>query len=177
MFDDQTVPSFARGGCWATCHADLEGMPYDMPDVDLTKYLARSRTKVTREGGGTNLKPSGELADMLEAGMFLDYDQALIGEGAGAVDAAGGYVLAERHESDDAAVSAEADLTDGTWTVVLSRPLGGAGAGDKALEPDKTYIVGFAVHDGWAEGRHHYVSLESTLTLGEGDADLVATQQ
>lgn len=177
MLNDQTLPAFRLGGCWATCHADLEGMPHDLPDVDLTKYLARSRTQVTRTGGGTNYKPDDELADMLAQGMFIDFAQAEIGEGGQPVEGEEGYILAERHESDDPAVSAEAELADGIWTVVLSRPLSGAGAGDKALEPGTTYTMGFAVHDGWADGRHHYVSLENTLVLGEGDADLVATRQ
>ena len=177
MLDDQTVPSFKVGGCWATCHADLEGMPHDLPDVDLTKYLARSRTKVTRDGGGTNYKSDAELAGMLDEGMFVDYAQAEIGAGGAPVVGVHGYILEKRHKSENPAVSAEAELADGTWTVVLSRPLSGGGAGYKAIEPGKTYDIGFAVHDGWAEGRHHYVSLERTLTLGEGQADLVAARQ
>src|SRR5690606_2336413 len=87
-----------------------------------------------------------------------------------------GYILDKRHENAEPAVRAEATGKGGAWTVVLSRPLK-AGAGYKELVPGKTYNVGFAVHDDYADHRFHYVSLECTLTLDGGQADCVAARQ
>jgi len=174
MLGDGTVPSFNRGGCWATCHADVEGMPHDTPELELTKYLARSRTKVTRSGGGTNYKSDDDLQNLLSDGMFLEYWQTAIADVNAEAEPESGYVLDKRHVDDTASIRAEASLEDGQWTVVLSRPLQASGPGQKALAEGKTYIVGFAIHDGYADGRHHYVSFKRTLTLGGGDGDIVA---
>lgn len=176
MLDDGTVPSYSRGGCWATCHADVEGMPHDTGDPELTKYLARSRTKVTRSGGGENYKSDGDLDSLMSDGMYLEYWQATIaGADAQAVPASG-YILDKRHEADTASISAQASLDGGRWTVVLSRSLGAASTGQKELTEGNTYVVGFAVHDGYAAGRHHYVSFKRSLTLG-GDGQIAATKQ
>lgn len=177
MIGDGTVPSFSRGGCWATCHADVEGMPHDTGDLELTKYLARSRTKVTRSGGGENYKPDAELETMLGDGMFIEYWETKIASMEAGASAVGGYILDRRHENTGAGVDAEASLENGRWTVTLSRALNAGGAGQKALEEGNTYVVGFAVHDGYAAGRRHYVSLKRTLTLGGGDGQLVAAKQ
>lgn len=177
MLGDGTVPSYTRGGCWATCHADVKGMPHASPGLDLTKYLARSRTKVTREGGGDNYKSDSDLQGMLNDGMFVEYWQAVIADASAKAVPVDGYILEKRHVNDKPAVSAEASLQDGTWTVTLSRPLKASGPGEKSLAEGQTYYVGFAVHDGYADGRHHYVSFERTLTLGGGDGQLVAKKQ
>lgn len=177
MLGDGTVPSFSRGGCWASCHADMKGMPYASSGTDLTKYLARSRTKVTREGGGENYKSDGDLQGMLGDGMFVEYWQAMIADAGAQAEPVDGYILEKRHVNDMPAVSAEASLQNGTWTVTLSRALKAARAGEKSLAEGKTYYVGFAIHDGYADGRHHYVSFKRTLTLGGGDGELVAKKQ
>lgn len=176
ILDDESVPSYSRGGCWASCHADVKGMPHDTEGLELTKYLARSRTKVTRTGGGTDYKSDDELQSLIEEGMFLEYWEVGVADADGQAVATDGYILEERHQRDNATVSAEASLNDGRWTVVLSRPLKAAAATQKALAEGNTYIVGFAVHDGYAGGRRHYVSLKRSLTLG-GDGQIVATKQ
>lgn len=175
MIGDGTVPSYTRGGCWATCHADVEGMPH-AGDTELSKYLARSRTKVTRTGGGTNYKSDGDLSSMMDDGMFIEYWQAVVPDAGSDAVARSGYILEERHESDTPSIDAEASVDGGRWTVVMSRPLEASGPGQKALDEDTTYHVGFAVHDGFADGRRHYVSFQRTLTLG-GDGEITAIQQ
>lgn len=177
MLGDGTVPSFSRGGCWATCHADLKGMPDASSGADLTKYLARSRTKMSAKGGGENYKSDSDLQGMLNDGMFVEYWQAMIADASAKAVPVDGYILEKRHVNDTPAVSAEAALENGTWTVTLSRALKGSRAGEKSLTEGKTYYVGFAIHDGYADGRHHYVSFERTLTLGGGDGQLVAKKQ
>ena len=176
MLGDGTVPSYSRGGCWATCHADVEGMPHDTADLELTKYLARSRTKVTRSGGGTNYKSDGDLASMLSEGTFIEYWQAVVADKAAEAVPASGYILDQRHEADNPSINAEASLDGERWTVVLSRPLKALGPGQKALDEGNTYYLGFAVHDGYADGRRHYVSFQRTLTLG-GDGQIDAIKQ
>lgn len=171
------VASFSRGGCWATCHADVEGMPHDTAGLELTKYLARSRTKVTRSGGGANYKSDGDLESMLQDGIFVEYWQAVVADETAQAVAANGYVLEERHESQNASVDAAARFEDGQWTVELSRPLGPGGPGEHTLAEGNTYVIGFAVHDGYSDGRRHYVSFKRTLTLGGGDGQLVAARQ
>jgi hypothetical protein len=55
---------------------------------------------------------------------------------------------------------------DGTWTVVLIRPLGLANDDDKALKEGGVYNVGFAVHDDNITSRGHFVSFVTMLGLG-----------
>jgi hypothetical protein len=176
MLDDGTVPSYSRGGCWATCHADVEGMPHATQDLTLTKYLARSRTQVTRTGGGDSYKPDDELQALMDDGMFLEYWQAIIADMDAQAVPASGYILEERHESAPASISADAGFESGRWTVTMSRPLTAAATGQKSLSEGGAYTVAFAIHDGYADGRHHYVSFQYTLTLG-GDGQIVAARQ
>lgn len=175
MIDDGTVVSARRTGCWAACHDDMIGMPSDS-GADLTKYIARSRTQVTRQGGGESYKPASELNQMLSNGMFLEIWQVRANKN-GPASAAHGYILEERHMSDDSAVNATASFSGGTWAVEMSRPLNVGQPGYKALAPGKTYTVGFAIHDAHADHRFHHVSLEHTLVLGQGSADFVATER
>jgi len=167
MIDDGSVVSARRTGCWAACHADMIGMPSES-GADLTKYIARSRTQVTRQGGGENYKPASELNQMLSDGMFLEIWQVGANKG-GPASAAHGYILEERHMSDSSPVNGSASL--------MSRPLNVGRPGYKALAPGKTYTVGFAIHDAHADHRFHHVSLEYTLVLGQGSADFVAAQR
>ncbi len=177
MFDDGGVKSAARAGCWAVCHDDAGGMASDPDDgTAIKKYLSRSRTKLTRKGGGRNLKASGDFVTMLENGTFLEYWQARLNPGSPPV-AAAGYILEDRHEIDPPAVTAEGANTDGKWVVVLSRALQPDGANLKAIVPGKTYNVGFAIHDAYSAGRFHNVSFEYTLVLDQGEADFIAVRR
>ncbi|OFW44598.1 MAG: hypothetical protein A3J29_22150 [Acidobacteria bacterium RIFCSPLOWO2_12_FULL_67_14b] len=64
---------------------------------------------------------------------------------------------------------------NGTWTVVLIRPLGLANADDKALKDGGVYSVGFAVHDDNITTRGHQVSFVKTLGFG-AKADIRAVK-
>lgn len=176
MLDDGGVKEAARAGCWGSCHDDAIGMAATPAGKEITKYLIASRTKVTRQGGGENFKPAAELQQLLKQGMFLEYWQARLnpGQPAQAVD---GYVLEKRHESKAPLAGAEAQFNDGKWTVVVSRKLKAAGDGRKDIVPGKTYSIGFAVHDDYANHRFHYVSFERTLALDPGKADFVAAKK
>ena len=62
--------------------------------------------------------------------------------------------------------NAIASWKDGTWTVVVTRPLGLANSDDIALKAGGVYNVGFAAHDDNITTRGHHVSFVKTLGLG-----------
>jgi cytochrome c-type protein NapC len=171
MFDDGSVNAATLTGCWATCHSDLPAMGDDA-GRKLTKYLTQSRTKVTRTGGGELYQPESKLAELAGHGTFLEYWQAALKAGAPAA-AEDGYVLDKRHESDAPLVRAEGGLSNGVWTVVLSRPLVVSKPHRKDLVEGKTYTFGLAVHDEGAEGRFHRVSFERQFELEGGRVRLL----
>jgi ethylbenzene dehydrogenase len=55
---------------------------------------------------------------------------------------------------------------DGTWTVVITRPLGLANDDDKAFKEGGVYSVGFGVHDDNITTRGHHVSFPTTIGFG-----------
>ena len=176
MIDDGGVKEATRAGCWASCHDDAIGMASAPASGEITKYLGASRTKLARTGGGENFKPDADLQALMASGTFLEYWQARIAPDKLA-QAVSGWILDKRHEHSPAASSATATFADGWWTVELSRPLAAGGTGQKAIAAGKTYTVGFALHDDYANHRHHYVSFEHTLVLDAGTADFVAAKQ
>jgi len=77
------------------------------------------------------------------------------------------YVLSREDAKGSAADNnAIANWKDGTWSVVLVRPLGLTNSDDKTLKPGAIYNVGFAVHDDNITTRGHHVSFVKTLGLG-----------
>lgn len=174
MINDGKVVEANRAGCWGTCHDDATQMT-SADGKERTKYLARSRAKIARTGGGDDLKPAEELGKIRADGGYLEYWQARLKPGApaGAVD---GVILEKREESKQPAVAAEAAFAGGKWTVTLSRKMA-QGAPYKDIVAGKPYTVGFALHAGHAAKRFHYVSFEHTLVLDQGAADFVAAKK
>ena len=72
----------------------------------------------------------------------------------------------------DAPFASQASLSGGIWTVVFSRPLNSGAPGDVPLEAGKTYTVGFAIHDDFAAARFHHVTLNTTMALDNGEAQI-----
>lgn len=173
MIGDQAIKAAVRAGCWGTCHNDLKGMPHSM---DLTKYLPASRTRLTATGGGKNYRTAEELKALMDKGHFMEFWQAEMNKGQPA-KAEDGYILKDFHENDKPAVQAEGSFKDGVWTVVLSRKMNVSGEGRRSLVPGEVYPVGFAIHDDYAEHRHHYVSFEHTFAIDSGNADFVAVKK
>ena len=85
-------------------------------------------------------------------------------------------VLDKRNEIKPSLVSAEAAQINGAWSVTLSRKLH-APAPYQDLSSGKNFTIGLAVHLGHAARRFHYVSLERTLVIDQGDGDFVAVGQ
>jgi len=71
--------------------------------------------------------------------------------------------------------NAIANWKQGTWTLVMVRPLGLSNSDDKALKDGGVYNVGFAVHDDNITTRGHHVSFVRTLGLG-AKADIQAVK-
>lgn len=151
MLEDHKVDLANQVGCWATCHQDSRTMP-GAKDNKKTKYVS----------GGS-----------LASGKFYDLIQFRSGKGAKPMD---GYVADKRvMEGGKALVSAEGKQAGGSWTVVFTRKLAG-GEGDIAMQAGKAYNFGFAIHDDYAHGRFHHVSLGYTLGL-DAKADITAVKQ
>jgi len=194
MFAGTGIERVEQAGCWVTCHNDSRYMPDAMkpealaasPAKDaidlksgLSKYLAESRTEVEIKGddgkprgGADRLKPKGDLDALAGKGAFMDLIRFRSG---GAPE--NGHVLEQRLMSGGAEVKAEGKLEGDTWTVVMSRPLKADKPGDIGLEPGKTYIVSFALHDDYTSARFHHVSLELKLGLDAKDAEINAVKR
>lgn len=174
LIGDKSMVAFDRGGCWATCHDDLTGMPSE-GSGERTKYLADSRTKITRQGGGDAYKSDDELAKLLAEGTFIEFWQARLKKDA--VVPVDGYILEKIHKSESPAISVEGGFQDGRWTVVFSRKLKANGNARRQFESGDVIHLGIAIHDDYAKGRRHHVSFKNTLSVGKGDADIVAVKQ
>lgn len=71
--------------------------------------------------------------------------------------------------------NASASWKDGTWTVVITRPLRLKNADDKVLQEGGVYNIGFAGHDDNITTRGHHVSFVRTLGIG-AKADIQAVK-
>lgn len=179
MIDDGTLKESVRAGCWGACHDDANSMASSQDDTDLRKYLSRSRTKLSRKGGGLNFKSQADLDALAAQGSFLEYWQARLNKGAPAV-AVGGFILKERQEHKTPIVNVTSHFEEGApgkWVIEFSRKLAPAEGNHKTFTQGKTYTLGFALHGGHATQRFHYVSFEYTLVLDQGSADFVTLKQ
>jgi hypothetical protein len=174
MFNDGGVPEANRGGCFAACHDDSNGMPSAKGSAR-TMYLPRTRAKLTRQGGGDALKPAEDLAKLRADGYVLDFWEARLNPNATAV-AVNGTMFDKREEAAPPVVTAEAALSDGVWAVTMSRKLD-AGPGFKTFTAAGRYTVSVALHAGHTAHRFHYVSFERTLRIDTGSADFVAVKK
>lgn len=192
MFEDNKVELADRGGCWATCHEDLRGMP-DASDAarehakakalgwdeGVTKYIKESRTALEttgkHRGGWEKFKPDADIEAALTEGKFMDLMQFSSGEGGKNVD---GYVLDSRHMGGGKSlIKAEGKKDGDHWTVVFERTLAAGGTGDHTIAAGRLYNIGFAIHDDHAAGRFHHVSLGYTLGLDNTEANFNAVKQ
>lgn len=170
MLSDGTVKEADRAGCWVACHDNLATMTSSPEGKAVTKYLMRSRVKMTRQGG-PDVKPAEEIQAMKADGQTLEYWQAALNSGKPA-KAFEGYVLASREFKRSQTVAAEAQLDNGIWAVTLSRKMT-PGAPYKDIAAGKTYVIGFAIHGGHTGRRFHWVSFEKTMAIDSGSADFV----
>jgi cytochrome c-type protein NapC len=174
MISDAKVPEADRVGCWAACHDDETDMA-SAAGATRTKYLNKTHAKITRQGGGDELKPADDLAKLKADGYSLEYWEAQLNQGSPASTTAF-TVFDKREEAKPAAVTAEASFANGTWSVTLARKLH-AGGPYKDIDAGKPFNVGFAIHAGHTARRFHYVSIEQSMVLDQGTADFVAVKK
>lgn len=192
-----------RAGCWGTCHADANSMPF-APDADtlkgsdlakrlnfntgsttgsaigVTKYLTESRTELELKGRGDKalggwdkLKDQSDIDAAQAANQFMD----VVRYKSGTKEVEDGQILAERDMHKGVGASVEASLNNGTWSVVVKRKLKSDNAGDVSIEAGKVYNFGFAIHDDYSSARYHHVSFGYKLALDNADVEVNATKQ
>ncbi len=168
-----------RAGCWGTCHADLNSMPFAPEGQDVTKYLTESRTKI--ELRGRNNKPLGgwdkrkgedEIQSEYDAGHYMD----IIRYKAGEAKTEDGAILADRVMDEQSASEFNASKQGDQWVVEITRPLKSGSADDIELALDQTYNFGFAIHDDYSSARFHHVSLGYKLGFDNNEAEINAVQ-
>jgi hypothetical protein len=149
MLDGGQVELADKSGCWAACHDDLRTMP-----------------------GGNEQKTMYVKDASLANGHFYDLMQWRSGE----KKAYDGHVTGSRvMEGGQALTSADGKLDGNAWSVVFTRKFTG-GEGDVKLEPGQVYNFGFAIHDDYAIGRFHHVSLGYKLGI-DAKGDITAARQ
>ena len=174
MFNNGKVPEANRAGCWAACHEDLTGMPSAAGAVR-SMYLPKSHARLTRTGAGDTLAAPDQIARLQAEGYQLEYWLALLNPGQPARPATQ-IVFEKRAPAPGNVVTAQANWAGGAWSVTLGRPLN-PGPPFSAIVAGTVYYVAFAIHAGHTANRFHYVSVERSLTLDGGNADLVAGVQ
>ncbi len=190
--DDPKVEYAERSGCWQSCHHDANNMPHQ-PDkailagsplaqrLDLgkgvTKYLKESRSEIEiqgkdgkKRGGWDKLKEQAEIQAALENGSFMDLLRYKSGSG----ESEDGYVLAERVMTGGQGVNFNGSLSDGEWTVEMTRKLTSDKLGDISMSTDQSYNFGFAIHDDFSNSRFHHVSLGLKLGFDDDEAEINA---
>lgn len=188
-----------RAGCWGTCHADANSMPF-APEQDVlkgsdlakrlnfdtgsgtgvTKYLKETRTKLELKGRGgkalggwDKLKDEAEIKAAQDASQFMD----IVRYKSGTESVEDGQILASRDMHGGQGAEVEASLKNGTWSVVVKRKLKSDKAGDVNIEAGKVYNFGFAIHDDYSSARYHHVSFGYKLALDNDEAELNAIAQ
>lgn len=180
MFATDEVEYADRAGCWGTCHADLNSMPFAPDGQNVTKYITESRTKI--ELRGRNNKPLGgwdkrrsedEIAAEHSAGHYMD----IIRYKAGEQLVEDGAILADREMDTDSSSEFVAVNQGGQWVVEVTRPLQAASADDISMATDQTYNFGFAIHDDYSSERYHHVSLGYKLGFDNAEAEVNAVKK
>jgi len=188
-----------RAGCWGTCHADANTMPF-APEQEVlkgsdlakrlnfdtgsgsgvTKYLTESRTKLELKGRGgkalggwDKLKDEADIKAAQDANQYMDIVRYKSGTG----EIQDGQILASRDMHGGQGATVEAALKNGTWSVVVKRKLKSDQAGDVSIEVGQVYNFGFAIHDDYSSARYHHVSFGYKLALDNDEAEVNAVKQ
>jgi cytochrome c-type protein NapC len=176
MIADKNTKEAMVSGCWGACHDDATAMPAASADTKRALYLGASRNKLSRQGGGDDIKSADDLKQLLANGYYYEYWQARINPDQ-SVAATDGYILDKRNKSDAPILDAKAELKNGKWSVTMSRPLSGNGPGRHTFTPGETYYFGVALHDDYTEGRFHYISFGHSLSVEKGSGELIAVKK
>ena len=156
-----------RGGCWAACHGDMPGMTLDKGN-GVDKYLWDALSQRRMIGQPSITRPDEELAEEIAAGNFAELWTVDLQQG----DLEVSTLLAGISPLQDTGLAAAANHADGTWTVVIRRPV----SPESPLLPfssGRAYTFGIALHGGGRTGSAHWVSLPMTLSADDDDTDFI----
>ncbi|MCW8983288.1 MAG: ethylbenzene dehydrogenase-related protein, partial [Gammaproteobacteria bacterium] len=180
MISSDDVEFADRAGCWGTCHADANNMPFAPEGQEVIKYLKESRSKIEVRGRGG--KPLGgwdkrnsdeEIQEAFDSGLFMD----IIRYKAGEKIVEDGYILADRVMDGGQGAEFNAQLVGGQWVVEMKRKLVSDQKGDVSMALDQTYNIGFAIHDDYSNSRFHHVSVGYKLGFDNAEAEINAVKQ
>jgi len=188
-----------RAGCWGTCHADADKMPFAPEQATLkgsdlakrldfgvdgsggvTKYISESRSAIEIKGrrgkalgGWDKVKEANDISAALTASQFMD----LVRYKSGDDTIEDGKILEQRKMHGGQGAEVEASLNNGTWSVIIKRKLKSDKEGDISIESGAIYNFGFAIHDDYTSGRYHHVSLGYKLALEDDKVDINVSKQ
>ncbi len=162
MLATNDVEHASQSGCWGTCHADLNSMPFAPEGQDATKYIEESRSDIELKGrrgkalgGWDKRKSDAEVASEFQAGHYMD----IVRYKSGGNIVEDGHILADRVMAESDPSEFIAHKEGDQWVVEVIRKLNSGKEGDIALATDQVYNFGFAIHDDYTNARYHHVSL------------------
>lgn len=179
MFATDEVQYAGQAGCWGTCHADLDSMPYAPAGQKVTKYIEESRTEIEIKGrndkplgGWDKRKEAAEIQAEFDAGHYMD----VIRYKAGEQMLEDGSILADRDMAAQSISQFSANKVGDVWVVEVKRPLQSEQPGDLQFALDQVYNFGFAIHDDYSSARYHHVSLGYKLGFDNAEVEINAVK-
>ncbi|MEZ5566916.1 MAG: hypothetical protein R3E54_00910 [Halioglobus sp.] len=151
MWGTDSDESFRRGGCFAACHDDMQGMSKDRGQAT-GKYLWASRSQQQRLGQPAIIKDEEALAELMQAGAYAALWQVELTSG----EARAATVLDRVKRASDTPLKADASFKDGWWRVSITQPLANQSPALLALDPSQRYTFGVALHGAANPGAAHW---------------------
>ena len=158
--------AFRRGGCFATCHDDMTGMPGNRGQ-QTGKYLWSSRAQQQQIGRPAILKDQAALTQMMEQGKFVIIWHVDLHSGT----ARTATLLDQVNWRAEPAFRASTSYTNGWWQVDLRRSLQRDTSHVLPFDPEGQYTFGIAINGAGNAGGGHWVSLPLTVRSSGKDSD------
>ena len=160
---DKKVKTFAKFGCYVTCHDDMKDMPEDKGRKLYADFSAKKGKAL----------PQAMLDKLIDKGQIIDqWVAAFHGSEIKLTDE---YIASDRQD-DNMDISATGGFADGNYSVVFTRPLNTGDKGDVAIPAKGTVSVSIAIHEKNSDSRVHYTSFPVSIGINAKKADVVATK-
>lgn len=177
------LKSFSVAGCFMSCHDDVSYMP-DAPSEEEVMahpfYGKQKRTDVrlyayvTRTMGWSSLRPEAGMEKYLKGGAVIDlWIAGFMGRDMFTSDES---IFYDRVGDSHKDIKADGTWQDGFYTVTIKRRLTNGDPMDIQFQEGKRFTAGIAVYDQKNGYRKHHVSFPVTVSLGGGDADVIAVK-
>ncbi len=155
MADAGASQAFARAGCWAACHDDIDGM---QAAGGQSKYLGQTRAAMSRSGGGAALKDNATIDAMRTNRNFVHIWQVDLDSAKPAM-LSQGSILETKNLKD--AREVQATWQDETWQVEFVTEMPG---------PQTTFDLG--ILEPSSDQRAHYVSFPLQFIVNDGQVQI-----